>query len=98
MCTAELILFLGYNTKKKKYYLKEPGNSGWLRLTFTDLENPVKPKQKTVNFYNKYTEISARNMSVSLGDMQLTMLQGGQIKVRIFNSWQKLNEKHKHGT
>ena len=69
MCAAELILSLGYNTKKQKYYLKEPGNSGSLRLTFTDLENPVKPKQKTVNFYNKYTEISARNMSVSLGDM-----------------------------
>ena len=74
----------GYNYKEKVNYLKTPGNSGWLRLHFIDLENPVNPKQETTTFYSKVTESSTRKMSVTLGDMELTMLQGGQIKVKTF--------------
>ena len=91
------ISFAGYNYKKKANYLKNPGNSGWLRLHFIDLENPVNPKHETTTFYSKVTESSTRKMSVSLGDMELTMLQGGQIKVKTFTFFlEKLSKKLKY--
>ena len=87
---------LGYNKYKKKKFIEKHGNSGWLRVNYTDLTEEA-TSLKTATFYNKVTERSARNMSIRLAQMQLTMLQGGQITVSSFDHLliiEKFNQVH----
>ena len=70
----------------ERWYLKSPGNSGWLNVTFTDLRDPNEIKQKQSTFYDQKQPNSSRNLNINLAEMELTMLHGGQISVTHFSN------------
>ena len=86
----------GYNTRKKRHYLKCPANSGGLCVTFTDLRHVHRSEvcRKTSTFYDQKDGTGPRNMQIKLAEMELTMLHGGQISVTYFsdNSFLVKNE------
>ena len=89
-------LLQGYNSRKKRHYLKSPANSGGLCVTFADLRHihDNKVYRKISSFYDQKDGTGPRNMEIKLAEMELTMLHGGQISVTYFsdNSFLVKNE------
>lgn len=81
-----IVFHTGYNTRKKKQFISQHGNSGHLRLSFTNLCEPKLGSPRVTSFFSKPSKSSTRDLSVHFrphAEMKLAVSKGQQGTIEV---------------